>query len=51
MRFLYLLALVATLSVNHIYGFEEEENVIVLTTSNFDDVIKQFKYVLVEFYA
>jgi protein disulfide-isomerase A1 len=51
MKFIYLLALAATIFVNHIQAFEEEENVIVLTTSNFDDVVKQFKYVLVEFYA
>jgi len=31
--------------------FEEEENVIVLTTSNFDEAIKTYKYLLVEFYA
>lgn len=29
----------------------EEENVLVLTTGNFDDAVKQNKYLLVEFYA
>lgn len=31
--------------------FEEEENVLVLTTSNFDEAVKSYKYLLVEFYA
>lgn len=30
---------------------EEEENVFVLTTSNFDEAVKAHKYMLVEFYA
>lgn len=30
---------------------EEEENVLVLTTSNFDEAVKSNKYILVEFYA
>jgi protein disulfide-isomerase A1 len=31
--------------------FEEEESVLVLTTSNFDEAVKTYKYLLVEFYA
>jgi protein disulfide-isomerase A1 len=30
---------------------EEEDNVLVLTNSNFDDALKENKYILVEFYA
>jgi len=32
-------------------AIEEEENVLVLTTSNFDEAVKANKYLLVEFYA
>jgi protein disulfide-isomerase A1 len=43
-----LLALVAT----SVYAeYEKENGVFVLTTDNFDTAVKEFDYVLVEFYA
>ena len=47
--FCLTLALVATCAFAH--DFPEEEDVIVLKESNFDDVLSHFEYVLVEFYA
>lgn len=46
-----LLLLVTANMIRSDASFEEEDNVIVLTTSNFDEVIKTHKYILVEFYA
>jgi protein disulfide-isomerase A1 len=35
----------------HATEYEEEENVLVLTTTTFDDAVKEFKFLLAEFYA
>lgn len=53
MKSLFLLYVAAVLLVAkfNCEAVEEEENVIILTNSNFDDVIKSNKYVLAEFYA
>ena len=53
MKFIYILVVVG-LIFDHSNGenkIDEEENVLVLTNSNFDDAIKSHKYLLVEFYA
>ena len=46
--FLVLTALMAASHMIHA-AIEEEENVLVLTTSNFDEAVKANKYLLVEF--
>ena len=48
----FLLVLTALLAASHFgvrASIEEEEHVLVLTTSNFDEAIKANQYVLVEF--
>jgi protein disulfide-isomerase A1 len=47
--FKLLVVLLATSLVS--CAIEQEENVLVLTTANFDEALKQYKYLLVEFYA
>lgn len=52
MKFLLVLtALLAASQFGVRASIEEEEHVLVLTTSNFDEAIKANQYVLVEFYA
>jgi len=43
--------LLITLLLASTICYEEEENVAVLTTANFDEVIENNDFVLVEFYA
>ncbi|VDD92756.1 unnamed protein product [Enterobius vermicularis] len=38
-------------SAHFVTAFDEEENVVVVTKDNFEDVIKEYKYILIEFYA
>eukprot|EP00127_Corallochytrium_limacisporum_P007375 Clim_evm12s249 gene=Clim_evmTU12s249 len=45
------LAVVALFAVAHAAEFPEEEDVLVLSAENFDDALKEFPYILVEFYA
>ena len=51
MKTLLLLFLTTIICLNKFQceTIEEEENVLVLTTSNFDEAIKTHKYILVEF--
>lgn len=44
---LFVVALIACSS--NAVDYEEEENVIVLTKTNFDDVVKETKFLLAEF--
>ncbi|KAF7992407.1 hypothetical protein HCN44_001732 [Aphidius gifuensis] len=46
--FLFVICCLALSSAEEI---EKEEEVLVLTTKNFDDAVKQFDYILLEFYA
>ena len=48
MKFFLVLTVLAAACVS-LQAFEEEENVLVLTTANFDEAVKSFKYLLVEF--
>lgn len=43
--------LLLSVSLTQATEYEEEEGVLVLTTATFDDAVKEFKYLLVEFYA
>ena len=47
MKFLLVLSALLVASLNA--SIEEEEHVLVLTTSNFDEAVKANKYLLVEF--
>lgn len=48
----FLSAIVLAVFVASAYGeYKEEEDVLVLTTANFEEAIAEFKFVLVEFYA
>jgi len=51
MKTIIFLCLTALILVNGDDKYEVEENVLVLTTTNFDDALKEHKYLLVEFYA
>jgi protein disulfide-isomerase A1 len=53
MKTLFLVYLTAIILVNKLQAetIEEEENVLVLTNSNFDEAVKVHRYLLVEFYA
>jgi protein disulfide-isomerase A1 len=50
-RHILLLAFVASCALTVDYGFPEEEDVLVLTDSNFKEAIAKFEFILVEFYA
>ena len=49
----FFLVLAALVAASHVIdaAIEEEEHVLVLTTSNFDEAVKAHQYLLVEFYA
>jgi hypothetical protein len=49
MKTFYLLALLVAVVCVKADKPEEEDNVLVLTNANFDDAIKDNKYILVEF--
>lgn len=51
MILLGLLSLACTASEKGQWGVEEEEDVVILTMKNFDEFIKNHKYVFVKFYA
>jgi thioredoxin-like negative regulator of GroEL len=44
-------AIVLLFAVSAMAEYEEDDDVIILTEANFDEVIKNNKFVLVEFYA
>ena len=50
-RHILLLAFVASCALTVDYGFPEEEDVLVLTDSNFKEAVGKFEFMLVEFYA
>lgn len=50
-RHILLLAFVASCALTVDYGFPEEEDVLVLTDSNFKEAVGKFEFILVEFYA
>lgn len=50
-RHILVLALVVSCALTVDYGFPEEEDVLVLTDSNFKEAIGKFEFILVEFYA
>lgn len=50
-RLLTLLVVALVACASQAADYEEEENVIVLTKTNFDDAVKEFKFLLAEFYA
>jgi len=49
--FFMCLSLVVLIHKMHAEAIDEEENVLVLTVSNFDEAVKANRYILVEFYA
>jgi len=54
MKFATLLVvtlIMTTVMCEETYGFKEEDDVVILTTANFDEAIAKFDHVLVEFYA
>lgn len=48
---IFLCLLLASATLTSTWGFEEEDNVIVLKEATFDQAIKKFEFILVEFYA
>lgn len=50
-KHILLLAFVASCALTVDYGFPEEEDVLVLTDSNFKEAVGKFEFILVEFYA
>ena len=48
---IFLCLLLVSSAYTSTWGFEEDEDVIVLTNKNFDEAIKKHDYMLVEFYA
>lgn len=51
MKFAGCLIISALLVYTVVADYKEEEDVLVLTTDNFEDAVKEFKLLLVEFYA
>lgn len=49
--FILCLLLASSAFTSNTWGFEEEDDVIVLKQSNFEEAIKKHQYLLVEFYA
>jgi protein disulfide-isomerase A1 len=49
--FILCVMLASAAFANTTHGYPEEEDVIVLKHHNFDEAVKQFEYLLVEFYA
>lgn len=48
MKKVILFALFAILAI---HAFEEEDNVLILTDSNFDEALVRYEFILVKFYA